>query len=85
MSRRVRLPAADELFRPTVVPDAEDPDDLDALGGAALDATGAQEVDTSSPAGVEPRVVGAVADVAGVEVGTATAPARTRRPSGSQL
>jgi hypothetical protein len=74
----VRLPAADELFRPTVVPDAVDPGDL-----SGSDAAGDQEAAAGPLAGGESRAgAEVIQDFAGVEAGTSSAPPRTRTPSG---
>ena len=46
MSRRVSLPAADELFRPTVVPAEPEPEvdsEVDSEAGAEKDANGGKE------------------------------------------
>ena len=56
MPRRVSLPTADDLFRPTVVPDPEDRDstparDEDGAGAAAGEATGDQRPAKRTPSG----------------------------------
>jgi hypothetical protein len=49
VSRRVRFPAADELFRPTVVPDAPEEADAPTLGGGEDGAGGPS--DPPAPSG----------------------------------
>ncbi len=70
MPRRVSLPTADDLFRPTVVPDPDDGVRASADGGAAAGAAPTPDATTDRPA----KAAGSA--------GSAAEPAARRAPSG---